>query len=201
MDIRILNFTGVSLKIKWDSTHEIIGCSSEKVIQIEKSSARLTRFYAKYKSTPDSPLNTKGQINTIFTSGKQNHTLILGAFVDGEPKYIGCITANEVGRYLYNEFDRKDLTAKYPGVIFYNIPIDLYYTNNPLQKIKKIYRTVFNTAHCENRDGPMCDKFVGIPVLLFLGLVFFIILAVVIGTLVMGWIELHRNGYTSPPPV
>lgn len=192
MNITIVNYTGISLSIKWDSEREIISCGAEKVIHIDRSPARLTRFYAKYKSSYDSLINTKGQINIIFNSNKTDHTLALGAFVDGQPKYIDCITANESNRYLYTEFDRQTIINKYPGIRFYNIPIELYYSDGLIQRAKKMYRTLFNSAHCENRDGPLCDKVVGIPVLILLCIIFIVIVMIVLGTMVYGWVELHN---------
>lgn len=192
MNIRILNYTGVSFKLKWNSTHDFISCNSEKTIQIEASQARLTRFFARYKSIPESPVRIKGQINIIISSDKVDTTLILGAFTEGQPKYIGCISVNESGRYLYNEYPRKKLEQQYPGSRFYNIPVELHFDNGMVNKLKKLYYITFNSAHCENRDGPMCDKVLGMPVLIILFIVLIIVLLSVVFTIVMGYINTSK---------
>lgn len=192
MNIRILNYTGVSFKLKWNSTHDFISCNSEKTIQIEASQARLTRFFARYKSIPESPVRIKGQINIIISSDKVDTTLILGAFTEGQPKYIGCISVNESGRYLYNEYPRKKLEQQYPGSRFYNIPVELHFDNGMVNKLKKLYYITFNSAHCENRDGPMCDKVLGMPVLIILFIVLIIVLLSIVFTIVMGYINTSK---------
>jgi hypothetical protein len=192
MNIRILNYTGITFKLKWGSSHDFISCNAEKTIQIEPSQARLTRFFAKYKSIPESPVRIKGQINIIFDSNKVDHTLILGAFTEGVPKYIGCISVNEAGRYLYNEYSRGKLQEQYPSAKFYNIPVELYFNDGIVNKLKKIYYITFNGAHCENRDGPMCDKVVGIPVLLILIFILIVISLAVVVSIAMGYISTSK---------
>lgn len=192
MNIRILNYTGVTFKLKWNSTHDFIGCNSEKTIQIEPSQARLTRFFARYKSIPESPVRIKGQINIIIDSNKVDNILILGAFTEGQPKYIGCISVNEAGRYLYNEYSRDKLEQQYPGAKFYNIPVELYFKNGLVNKLRKIYYLTFNSAHCENRDGPMCDKVVGIPVLILLFIVIICVVISVITVVVLGYMNIPK---------
>lgn len=189
MNITIINYTGVTFKLKWDTTHDFIKCNSMKTIQLNPSQARLTRFFARYKSVPESPIYIKGNINIVFDSSKLDNTLILGAYTEGKPKYIGCISVNEAGRYLYNEYPRETLEKKYPSAKFYNLPVELYFDNGIFTKIKKIYSITFNGAQCENRDGPMCDKILGIPVLL---MIFIIIICVVISI-----IAFMGLGYTN----
>ena len=192
MNITVVNYTGISIKLKWDSTHEFISCNSEKIIQIDKSQARLTRFFARYKSIPEAPFRIKGQINIVFDSSKQDAILILGAFTDGVPKYIGCITVNDVGRYLYNEYPRNVLEKKYPTAKFYNIPVELYFRNGVIEKLRKIYYITFNQAHCENRDGPMCDKVLGIPVLILIIIVLIVILISTFVVIGVGYINASK---------
>lgn len=191
MNIKIINYTGVSFKLKWDSTHDFITCNTEKVIQIEQSNARLTRFFAKYRSIPESPIIVRGQINVVFDSSKDEHILVLGAFTAGEPKYIGCITINDVGRYLYSEYSRNVLQQRYPTAKFYNIPVDFHFDNTLMTRLKKLYYITFNQAHCENRDGPMCDKIIGIPVLIILILILIIICIAIVVAVGMGYVNLH----------
>lgn len=192
MNITIINYTGVTFKLKWDSTHDFIGCNSQKTIQIEQSHARLTRFFARYKSIPTSPVRIKGQINIVFNTLKTDNTLILGAFTDGKPKYIGCITVNDAGRYLYNEYPRKVLQERYPSAKFYNIPVELYFKNGLLTKLKKAYYITFNQSHCENRDGPMCDKVIGIPVLIIIIIVLLSVLISIVTVIIFGYLNLEK---------
>jgi hypothetical protein len=192
MNIRILNYTGITFRIKWGTTRETIGCNSEKTIQIEPSQARLTRFFARYKSIPESPVRIKGQINIIFSSDKVDNTLILGAFTEGSPKYIGCISVNEAGRYLYNEYDRSKLEQQYVGAKFYNIPVELYFDNGVFTRLKKLYYLTFNSAHCENRDGPMCDKVMGMPVLIILFIILVTVVITVVTVIVLGYINTSK---------
>ncbi len=192
MNITIINYTGVTFKIKWGSTHDFIGCNSQKIIQVEQSQARLTRFFARYKSIPTSPVRIKGQINIVFNSSKTDNTLILGAFTNGVPKYIGCISVNDAGRYLYNEYPRKMLEDKYPAAKFYNIPVELYFDNGLLTRLKKAYYITFNQSHCENRDGPMCDKVFGVPVLILIMLILICVLVSVVTVVALGYINIGK---------
>lgn len=168
MNVKIVNYTGLTLKLKWDTTHEVISCGSEKEIEIEQSKAKLTRFHAKYRSVPGSPVQVKGQINVIFESANFQHVLVLSAFIDGQPKCVGCINVNDHGKYLYTEYPRQSINGKYPYGKYYNIPIDLDSSTGFASKLKKIYYVTFNQSHCENRDGPLCDKLFGIPVLIMI---------------------------------
>lgn len=190
MYVRVLNYTGLSIKLKWDSTSEIISCNTEKVIEAESGKAKLVRFHAKYKTISDSPIRAKGWINVIFESSKYEHTLILGGFMEGMPKYIGCISVNEYGKYLYTEYDREALGKRYPYAKFFNVDIDLSSSTGLMNKFRKIYNMTFNQSYCESRDGPMCDKVLGIPILILIFIVLCIFIFVIGTVLVLGLMNL-----------
>lgn len=193
MDIRILNYSGISLAISWSNDTEIISCNSEKTLQIEKSNARLTRFFAKYKSLPSAPVRIKGQINLIFDTSHNNQTLILGAFIYGEPKYVGCIAINDSGKYLYSEHAKSDIEKQYPEAKFYNIPLNLEFESTAMGQIRKLYYTVFSTYNCENRDAPMCDKVVGLPILILIIVFLILVIVVVVSAIGFGMHHAHQN--------
>jgi hypothetical protein len=184
MNIKILNYTGVSIRLKWGTNNTVVACNTESDIQLETSKAKLTRFHAKYKSVVEAPIQVKGQINVIFETAKYEQTLVLGAFIEGVPRYIGCLAVNDSGKYFYTEYPRKKLVDRYPYAKFFNISVDLYTSSSFMAKMKKIYNTTMGTTYCENRDGPMCDKVFGVPmlVLIFIILLVFIITIVVVVT-------------------
>lgn len=185
MNVRILNYTGLSLKLKWESMERVIGCSSEQTIEILKGDGRMTRFYAEYQSISDVPAN--GQINLVFDSTKSDVIVILGGSIDNKPKYIGCMTINSAGKFLYTETDRSELVELFPTAKFFNISIAFKDCKGFWANIKKFYYATFNTSHCENRDSPMCDKIIGVPVLILIFILIILIIVAIIGTLIMGW--------------
>lgn len=175
MILKFLNYTGVPLYLDRDDKITKIGCSSEKNIEIPTSAGNYTRFFAKYKGET---LKMSGAINILIESEKTHQTIVLRAIIDGGTKIIGCLAHNSEGNYVYSEVPISDPD----GVMFYNISVPL--DRSIWSSVKKAIGVSFGSEYCENKDGLLCDKFLMIPVFIWLITIFAIVCSVMIAFII-----------------
>lgn len=175
MILKFLNYTGVPLYLDHDDKITKIGCSSEKNIEVPTSAGNYTRFFAKYKGET---LKMSGAINILIESNKTHQTIILRAIIDGDTKIIGCLAHNSEGNYVYSEVPIRTLK----DVMFYNISVPL--DRSLWSSVKKAIGMSLGNEYCENKDGLLCDKFLMIPVFIWLITIFAIICAVMVACVV-----------------
>lgn len=176
MKLLLVNCTGISLFLKFDKKMYKLNCGSERILEIDPNSAKYTRFVAKYKS--ERP-ETRGLINVLLDSNRDYQTLVLRAIIDGNVQAIGCLTINDSGNYVYSVISDNKLTQRYPELQYYNIsvPID----RSKWAKFKEAIGINFSTGYCENRDSLACDKFIGVPMYIWMIILIIVIVIVLIG--------------------
>jgi len=181
MEINLINYTGIPLKIFYgESSETILGCNKIQKIEIKVSKSKLTRFWGKYISV-ETPIKAKGTINITLDSKTLEQNIVFGAFLDGKPKYITCIEINDSGKYLYTELSTDKLNTLYNNPMYYNLSLYKNTDNkNIFGRIKDSLDLAFSEHYCKNRDAPMCDKVVGMPIMLLLAIVLLILFGFII---------------------
>lgn len=193
MDLTFVNYTGLSLNIIYNQTTTVLSCGSQVMIPITLKTAKYTRFFAKYTNSSQSKIKTKGYISILLDNAEYNPTIILGAFIDGENKYIGCIRANDSGSYIYTTVSKETIEKLYKDIRYYNITVNLKKSSNFWQYIKNVYQETLNPSYCTNRDSIVCDRVVGIPVLFVITLIIVMLACIVVVIIFYQYWYMCRN--------